>query len=226
MPAPVPARTMRTARDKVPDCVRLTPDNVRTLSWLPPSCGYRLVAEGRDLYWWHPLISGDPDTVHEAGVSVRGRVQGSGDEIPAERARRSHRAMAGIVAEAGAAEAAAEGVIFFRCWQDPTYLARTCLRDLRGMLPCAGPGAARRVYLLKCFRDNDSPRVARASETNIIPDERFRTAEPSICRAGQFVRQIAEEISHIPTEVIDIGDAPPLGAAGAARARMRCAPSS
>jgi uncharacterized cysteine cluster protein YcgN (CxxCxxCC family) len=67
--------------DKVPDCVRLTPENVRTLNWLPPSCGYKLVAEGRDLYWWHPLISGDPDTVHEAGVSVRGRVQGSEDEI-------------------------------------------------------------------------------------------------------------------------------------------------
>ncbi len=55
----------------VPDCVRLTPENVRTLNWLPPSCGYKLVAEGRDLYWWHPLISGDPNTVHEAGVSVR-----------------------------------------------------------------------------------------------------------------------------------------------------------
>ena len=67
--------------DKVPDCVRLTPENVRTLNWLPPSCGYRLVAEGRDLYWWHPLISGDPNTVHEAGVSVRGRVQGTEDEI-------------------------------------------------------------------------------------------------------------------------------------------------
>ncbi len=35
---------------QVPDCVRLTPDNVRTLNWLPPSCGYKLVAEGRDLY--------------------------------------------------------------------------------------------------------------------------------------------------------------------------------
>jgi uncharacterized cysteine cluster protein YcgN (CxxCxxCC family) len=70
--------------DRVPDCVRLTPDNVRTLSWLPPSCGYRLVAEGRDLYWWHPLISGDPDTVHEAGVSVRGRVVGTETEIAAE----------------------------------------------------------------------------------------------------------------------------------------------
>jgi uncharacterized cysteine cluster protein YcgN (CxxCxxCC family) len=68
--------------DQVPDCVRLTPENVRTLNWLPPSCGYKLVAEGRDLYWWHPLISGDPNTVHEAGVSVRGRVRGTENEIP------------------------------------------------------------------------------------------------------------------------------------------------
>lgn len=66
---------------QVPDCVRLTAANVRTLKWLPPSCGYRLVAEGRDLYWWHPLISGDPETVHEAGVSVRGRVTGKEDEM-------------------------------------------------------------------------------------------------------------------------------------------------
>ena len=42
---------------KVKDCVRLTPRNVRRLTWLPPTCGYRLVAEGRDLYWWHPLES-------------------------------------------------------------------------------------------------------------------------------------------------------------------------
>jgi uncharacterized cysteine cluster protein YcgN (CxxCxxCC family) len=57
----------------VPDCVVLTPDNVDDLSWLPPSCAYRLVAEGKDLHWWHPLVSGDPETVHTAGVSVRGR---------------------------------------------------------------------------------------------------------------------------------------------------------
>lgn len=67
---------------QVPDCVRLTPENVRTLNWLPPSCAYKLVAEGRDLYWWHPLVSGDPNTVHEAGVSVRGRVYGTEDDIP------------------------------------------------------------------------------------------------------------------------------------------------
>lgn len=57
----------------VPECVRLTPHEVRTLSWLPATCAYRLVAEGRDLYDWHPLISGDPDSVHRAGVSVRGK---------------------------------------------------------------------------------------------------------------------------------------------------------
>jgi uncharacterized cysteine cluster protein YcgN (CxxCxxCC family) len=69
----------------VADCVRLTPTVVTEIGWLPPSCGYRLVAEGRDLYWWHPLVSGDPDTVHAAGVSVRGRVPGNEDEINAAR---------------------------------------------------------------------------------------------------------------------------------------------
>lgn len=59
---------------RVPDCVGLTPEKVRTLPWLPSTCGYRLVAEGRDLYWWHPLLSGSAETVHEAGISIRGRV--------------------------------------------------------------------------------------------------------------------------------------------------------
>lgn len=57
----------------VPDCVQLTPATVLEVDWLPPSCAYRLLAEGKDLKWWHPLVSGDPRTVHEAGVSVRGR---------------------------------------------------------------------------------------------------------------------------------------------------------
>lgn len=66
-------RDYPTRTDVVPDCIQLTPEEVRSLSWLPETCAYRLVRDGEDLYWWHPLVSGDPDTVHQAGVSVRGR---------------------------------------------------------------------------------------------------------------------------------------------------------
>lgn len=61
-------------RRRVPDCVVLTPAVVADLSWMPSTCAYRLLKEGKDLAWWHPLVSGDPATVHEAGISVRGRV--------------------------------------------------------------------------------------------------------------------------------------------------------
>lgn len=61
-------------RRRVPDCVRLTPDMLADCGWLPWTCAYRRLAEGRDLAWWHPLVSGDPATVVQAGISVRGRV--------------------------------------------------------------------------------------------------------------------------------------------------------
>lgn len=57
----------------VPECIVLTPRTIAdNLYWLPMTCAYRLVHEGRPLFDWHPLISGDPASVHAAGVSVRG----------------------------------------------------------------------------------------------------------------------------------------------------------
>lgn len=56
----------------MPDCIQIDAQKARSLGWLPSTCGYRLVAEGKDLPWWHPLVSGNPETVHAAGISVRG----------------------------------------------------------------------------------------------------------------------------------------------------------
>jgi uncharacterized cysteine cluster protein YcgN (CxxCxxCC family) len=57
----------------VPECIVLTPKTVRAnLYWLPQTCAYRLVHEGRPLYYWHPLVSGTAQSVHDAGISVQG----------------------------------------------------------------------------------------------------------------------------------------------------------
>ena len=57
----------------VPECIVLTPKTLKeNMYWLPQTCAYRLIYEGRPLFDWHPLVSGDPASVHDAGVSVRG----------------------------------------------------------------------------------------------------------------------------------------------------------
>lgn len=65
-------RDYRNRRAHVPECVRLTPERLPTLDWLPSTCAYVLLASGFPLPDWHPLITGDPESVHRAGQSVRG----------------------------------------------------------------------------------------------------------------------------------------------------------
>jgi uncharacterized protein len=60
--------------ERVPDCIQLRAEAVHDLAWLPSTCAYRRLSEGRKLPAWHPLLTGDPESVHRAGVSVRGRV--------------------------------------------------------------------------------------------------------------------------------------------------------
>ncbi len=55
----------------VPECVILTPKGIKELGWIPKTCAYRLLFEGKDLPDWHPLVTGDPESTHEAGFSVR-----------------------------------------------------------------------------------------------------------------------------------------------------------
>lgn len=57
----------------VPECVQLSPQNISKIAyWMPETCAYRLIYDGKALYDWHPLISGSNETVHAAGESVRG----------------------------------------------------------------------------------------------------------------------------------------------------------
>ena len=59
-------------KEKVPDCVKLTPQNVEALKWMPDSCAYRLVHEGKALPQWHHLVCGDRARIHKEGHSIFG----------------------------------------------------------------------------------------------------------------------------------------------------------
>lgn len=67
-------QTYSTRQLEVPDCVVLTPDTVADTWWLPETCAYKLLDQGLPLFDWHPLVSGDPDSVHKAGMSVANKV--------------------------------------------------------------------------------------------------------------------------------------------------------
>jgi uncharacterized protein len=62
----------------VPDCVKLTPDTLEDLHWMPKTCAYRLISEGKPLFDWHPLVSGDANSVHGAGMSVQNKATPEG----------------------------------------------------------------------------------------------------------------------------------------------------
>ncbi|EAQ99454.1 YcgN family cysteine cluster protein [Congregibacter litoralis] len=68
-----------TRQTLVPDCVVLAPDDRDNLAWLPDTCAYRLIDAGKPLPEWHPLVTGDPQSVHLAGISVRGRTISEND---------------------------------------------------------------------------------------------------------------------------------------------------
>ena len=64
---------------QVADCLVLTPDEKDAYEWLPDSCAYRRLANGQELPGWHPLITGRPESVHEAGISMQGKAVSEND---------------------------------------------------------------------------------------------------------------------------------------------------
>lgn len=80
-PAARRCRDYANRHENVPDCVRLSAATVPQLPWMPETCAYRLVAEGRDLFDWHPLVSGDPDGAAKAGVAVPKRGTRAEDRV-------------------------------------------------------------------------------------------------------------------------------------------------
>ena len=64
---------------RVADCLVLSVDNLQEFEWLPATCAYRRLANGQDLPDWHPLLTGDPESVHEARISIRGHALSEND---------------------------------------------------------------------------------------------------------------------------------------------------
>ncbi|MBV1908955.1 MAG: YcgN family cysteine cluster protein [Kangiellaceae bacterium] len=58
----------------VPDCIKITPENANRLNWIPDTCGYRLLANGKPLPEWHPLVTGEQESTHLSNMSVTGKV--------------------------------------------------------------------------------------------------------------------------------------------------------
>ena len=70
--------------ERVPDCVRLKPEVIGGLNWMPQTCAYRLLDAGQPLPEWHPLITGRAESVIEAGISVKGRVHALEQDVSVE----------------------------------------------------------------------------------------------------------------------------------------------
>lgn len=83
------AKTRRCADYKnrharVPDCVRLTPEGIASLQWMPQTCAYRRLAAGKPIPDWHPLITGDPNSVARAGIAVPEGLDSEDEVFPEE----------------------------------------------------------------------------------------------------------------------------------------------
>lgn len=74
-------RNYKDRQREVPDCIVLAADAPERFAWLPASCAYRRLYEGKPLPEWHPLLTGDTESVHRAGISVRGKVRTEGDGV-------------------------------------------------------------------------------------------------------------------------------------------------
>lgn len=69
---------------RVPDCVRLTPENAGRIDWMPETCAYRLLANGEPLPDWHPLVTGDRASTRKAGMAARRPLYSEADIPEAE----------------------------------------------------------------------------------------------------------------------------------------------